>query len=493
MLSKLVSSGLAFVGLLFITRYLGAEVLGTISWTFALVATFNVISDLGLNSAHIKRVSEGRDINDCVSTFIVSKLLLTGLMVVFVVSSVLVWTNVLGGPLNETSMELIGLFILYVVFFDIAQIAVMTYNARMEIAKSQISAMMEVLIRVPLVVFVSINRMSDVALAYTYVLAGLGLAVFALLLLLRESIEWKRPTLFRAYIAFAIPISTILIMTTLANNIDKLFIGGFWSAELVGYYTGSKSLLMIFAIFGTAAATLAFPAFSKMHSEGNMDLVRRGTLEAEKYVSMFTLPIVTVIVLFPTGVATVLLGGGFAQSGESLQFLAISAFFTLLIGIYSSQIYAINRQDLTAKLTFVSLVIMLVLMFILVPSSLGDIELPGLADRGAAIANMIYFATMFVSFRFLIARLTGTTFRWKLLTHVVAAILCGVVITMLTGYWPLSNWASLVGYGLISVAIFFPTLWILKEFSSSDMKYLLRAVDPRQMGEYIVSEFKKKK
>jgi O-antigen/teichoic acid export membrane protein len=492
MLSKLVSSGLAFVGLLFITRYLGAEVLGTISWTLALIATFNVISDLGLNSAHIKRVSEGKDINDCVSTFIVSKLLLTSLMVVSVIASVLVWTNVLGQPLTETSMSLIGLFILSIVFFDIAQIATVTYNARMEIAKSQISSVIEILVRVPLIVFVAINRMSDIALAYAYVLGALGFAIVALFLLSRERIEWKRPTLFRSYMAFAIPISTILIMGALANNIDKLLIGGFWNAELVGYYTGSKSLLMIFAIFGTAAATLAFPAFSKMHSEGNMDMVRRGTLEAEKYVSMFTLPIIAVIVLFPTGVATVLLGGGFAQSGDSLRFLAISTFFTLLIGIYSSQIYAINRQELTAKLTFVSLVILLILLIILVPSSLGGIELPGLADMGAAIANMTYFAIMFVSFRYLIARLTGTAFRWKLLTHLIAAILCGIGVTILSNYWPLDDWISLIGYGIISMAIFFPTLWLLRELKSSDVRYLLRAVDPRQMGDYIISEFKKK-
>ncbi|MHA1288478.1 MAG: oligosaccharide flippase family protein [Candidatus Thorarchaeota archaeon] len=493
MLSRLFSAGLTFIGLFFITRYLGAEIYGTIAWTMALVATFNCVSDLGLNAAHIKRVSEGKNINDCLSTFVVGKLLLTALMVVFVISSLTIWTMVLGNPLTETSTNIVLLFVLFYVFYDIATIATVTFDARLETAKSQLALLINPLVRVPLVVFISLNGLQDIHLAYAYVLAGTGFAIASMLLLSREKISWKRPTLFRSYMIFAIPIATVIIMGAISGNIDKLLIGIFWNVESVGYYSASQQILILFSVVGVAVSTLAFPAFSKLHSEGDIRAVRAGTLEAERYISMIALPAITVIVLFPTEVARVLLGGGFAESGGPMRFLAISIFFSLLNGVYLSQIYAVNRPDLTAKLFFISLIVNIFFLMILVPSSFAGLELFGLAATGAAIANMLYFATMFISFRFVTGRLTGTGFNSRLLLHLVAAALSGIVILVLSSFWILDGWIALFSYGLISFAVFSFALFILRELKRSDLEYLLRVINPKEMMNYIFSELKGKK
>jgi len=493
MLSRLFSAGLTFIGLFFITRYLGAEIYGTIAWTMALVATFNCVSDLGLNAAHVKRVSEGNDISDCLSTFVVGKLLLTGLMVVFTISSLAIWTTVLGNSLTESSTNIVLLLILFYAFYDIATIATVTFDARLETAKSQLTLLMDPLVRVPLIVFISLNRLQDIHLAYAYVLAGTGFAIVSMLLLSRENISWKRPTLFRSYLTFAIPIATIIIMGAISGNIDKLLIGIFWNVKSVGYYSASQQILALFGVVGTAVSTLAFPAFSKLHSEGDIKAVRAGTLEAERYISMIALPAITVIILFPTEVAKVLLGGGFAESGGPIRFLAVSTFFNLLNGVYLSQIYAVNRPDLTAKLVFVSLIINVFFLLILVPSSFSGYELFGLAATGAAIANMLCFATMFISFRFVTVRLTGTGFNSRLLLHLVAAALSGIVVLVLSNFWILDGWIALISYGLVSFAVFSCALFILRELRRSDLEYLLRVINPKEMKKYIFSELKGKK
>jgi O-antigen/teichoic acid export membrane protein len=88
---------------LLMTRYLGAELYETIAWTFAFLATFNSIADLGFGSAHIKRVSEGYDFSGCVSTFAYVKGLLTVAMILVVVLSVGVWSVISEHPFSGSS------------------------------------------------------------------------------------------------------------------------------------------------------------------------------------------------------------------------------------------------------------------------------------------------------------------------------------------------------------------------------------------------------
>ena len=46
----------------FVARYMGPEPLGLISFGTAYVTLFLIISNLGFDTAHVKRVSEGKDL-----------------------------------------------------------------------------------------------------------------------------------------------------------------------------------------------------------------------------------------------------------------------------------------------------------------------------------------------------------------------------------------------------------------------------------------------
>ena len=76
------------------TNYLGKDVYGNIAWVLATIGTLNTVSDLGFGSAHVKRVSEGQDENDCFSTYFVIKSSLTAFMVVFTFVALIVWNDI---------------------------------------------------------------------------------------------------------------------------------------------------------------------------------------------------------------------------------------------------------------------------------------------------------------------------------------------------------------------------------------------------------------
>ncbi|MEI8191773.1 MAG: oligosaccharide flippase family protein, partial [candidate division NC10 bacterium] len=57
--SLLASLVLQLAGMLVIARLYAPEVYGTLSFIISFVLIFDCIANLGLNNAHIKRVSEG--------------------------------------------------------------------------------------------------------------------------------------------------------------------------------------------------------------------------------------------------------------------------------------------------------------------------------------------------------------------------------------------------------------------------------------------------
>ena len=492
-ISMVITSLMAFVGLYAMTNYLGKDVYGNLAWILATLATLNSVADLGFGSAHIKRVSEGMDEDDCISTYMVIKLILTVFMVLFVFTSLLVWTNLLGGSISPSAWNIVFLFVLYYIMYDIANVAIQTFTARMETAKAQLLGLVDPFIRIPLIVFISINHMSINELAYAYVFAALGVLTVALLLFRRDQFHWKRPTLFKTYIKFALPIALITIAGAITYNLDKILIGYFDSPGNVAYYSSSQVLLGAVAVIGAAVATLTFPSFSKLHSKGDTESIRRLTHQAERYISMIGIPIATLIILFPTEVCVALFGGQFAPAGDTMRFLAISMTFSLLNTVYSSQIMGVNRPDITAKIILATFFMNVVLLLIFVPDQLFGMKMLGLSYTGAAIVTAMTSLAVFLSVRIIVKELTGTTSNPRILRHILSGVVAGATTLLLDQVFPFAGLIGILVFGTVTLAVFFGIMTALKEFSRADIDYFLDLINPRKMYSYMGNEMKNKR
>jgi len=67
------------VGLI-VARIVGPSVIGTVAFGLAYVSIFLFLTDLGMPTAHIKLITEGKNEGDCIRTFSVIK---TGLILLF--------------------------------------------------------------------------------------------------------------------------------------------------------------------------------------------------------------------------------------------------------------------------------------------------------------------------------------------------------------------------------------------------------------------------
>ena len=492
-ISTIVAAILSFVGLLAMTNYLGKDVYGNISLVLATVATLNIVSDLGFQAAHIKRVSEGQDENDCISTYFVTKLVLTSIMVVFVFVSIFAWNTITNSVMSPETWNLVILFVLYYAMYDVAYVVIYTYNARMETTKSQLILLTDPLVRVPLIIFVSINHLTSTELAYAYVFAALGVLLVSAFLLKRGSFRWKKPTMFRSYLKFALPLSLIAIAGAVNLNLDKMLIGYFDTPGDVAYYSSSQTFVRTFSIIGTAVAALAFPSFSMLHSKGDIAGIRRVTHAAERYISMIGTPIVTLFIVFPTEICVTVFGSQFAPAGDVMRFLAIWLWLTLLNQVYNSQILGVNRPDISAKRTMGAFILNVILLFVFVPNELFGVKMLGMSYTGAAIATAITAIVLFVSVRLVLVKLTGTGSNPRILKHILAGAVAGAAIASLGTEYHFSGIIALIIFGAVTMVVFFAVLAVLKEFTKADVVYFTDLFNPKKMFSYMGEEMKNKR
>jgi len=236
-ITQLLNGLLGYIGLKFIAIYLEPWEYGVIGFAYGFVALFSIFGNLGFDAAHIKRVSEGKDLEKCIATFAATKLALAGVMASVVIGSVAVWKYVLGRgfetPFHESAVYIM---LAYFVLVTITQTMVSTFNARKEIARSQLPYFLYNLARVIATIFVAFYGFGALALAYTYLFGEIF--HFALALFFFKGYSVGRPSLeyFKDYTKFAFPMAIASASYILMTNIDKVFIQLFWSATQVGEY-----------------------------------------------------------------------------------------------------------------------------------------------------------------------------------------------------------------------------------------------------------------
>jgi O-antigen/teichoic acid export membrane protein len=493
MIAKGVSAILSIAGLILMTRYLGAEQYGTIAWTLAFLATFNSIADLGFGSAHVKRVSEGQDLNACISTFAYVKGLLTLAMAVFVICTIGVWSLFSEHPLSGDSVRIMLVLLVYQILSDLTAIATTTFDARVQTAKSQLISICDPLTRLPLLIFVLTNGMGAISVSLAFLAGGMVAICAAVFQISREHIVWQKPKLIHTYAKWAIPMVAVIVADAILNQLSTTMIGFFWPKTDVAYYSSSLALLAYLGILGSSVMVLLFPTFSKLWNEGNLDAIRRASRQGERYLSLISLPILTTIIVFPNQIAWLFFGDAFTSAGKILPYLAVATYIALLNLTASAQVLGMNRVDLYVKWIYLNLVLGVILLLILVPKSLLGIHTLGLSYRGAAYASLISAFVGFGIARWFTYSLTGAKLNPSILKHVLAALGIGIVMFYMGTVFHVTHWFEAAVYLLISLGGFLGILYCLREFTAQDLHFFLDTLNLRKMRHYVTTELSHKK
>ena len=494
-LIQLLNGLLGYIALKFIALYMDPWEYGVVGFAYGFVALFSMFGVLGFDQAHIKRVSEGKDLGTCIATFAATKLFLAGLLASIVIGSIAIWKYIVGrgfeSPLHEKAVYIL---LAYFVLLTLAQTFISTFNARKESAKAQIPLLAYTLARVVATIYVAYNGLGPIALAYTYLIGEVF--HFLLAFLFFKGYPVARPSLayFKNYLSFAIPMAFAVFSWTIMTNIDKVFIQLFWSAQQVGEYFAVFNLSRFMLLFSSAVGILLLPTISSYHSERNMSKIKEIVLKAERYLSMVTFPIVTLLIVLAYPLIHILLSDKYLPALSVLQILPIFVLLEILSRPYTQQLSGMNLPHLDRNRVVIMMVVNVFLNLILIPKdiqSLG-IKLAGLGAEGAAIATVIAYAIGLIYIRLVAWKLTGVKGNYRIVFHIVAAVSTGLVLRFIKDVIYIARWYELLGVSLLGVAIYFAILFIMREFTKEDFDLFMDTLNVKKMLIYIKEEIKGK-
>ena len=525
-ITQFLTRSLGWVGLVVLAKLWGGfapEALGVIGFAMSFVGVFYIVADLGFSQAHVKRISEGKDLGTCIGTFFTIKMILTSAMATIVLFAMFLLENVLHQGFHDaTKQSVVFIFLIYYVLLSIQQIASCTFNGKGEIAKMQITSIFENIVKVPLMILVALagvglvgispvidwpsflypfqqflasHPIGSYAMAYVF---GMVTTVIIGFWFLRKN-PWKKPDreLGKSYLSFAMPMFLFSIISTISGNIDKLMIGYFWTATEVGYYFSVQQILQIISVISVAFSTVLFPEFSVYNVKKDFEKINKTIRAAERYISMLIIPPAVIIIIFVNQVISIMLNSAFLPAAQTFVVLTIYASLASLMAPYYSLIAGLNRPGIYAKIGLGIGLINIALNFLFIPQwgLLSPLGING--PTGAAVAMVLSILVGFIWIRFSAKKLTGIHL---LQTHTPRHIIAGVVMGLFlylfafhTAFFSAIHWYHLLFFTGLGLAIYLGVLFVLREFTKKDLHFFLDLLQPKKMLSYIKSELKERK
>ena len=491
-MNNVLAALLGYVAMFFVIRYMGKEAFGIVSFGISFAGLFSFIANLGFDSAHTKRISEGKDLGKCNGTYFSIKLLLIALFLFVVFLSIYIWKNVLGnGFESQIHEKVIYVSATYWAMFSLLLGFMATFNGKREIARAQTIRFFNDVTRNALLIIVALFFSGVLALSGAY-LAGTLVALISAIFLFR-GMPVKRPdwNYLSSYTRFALPLAIASSMVIVASNTDVVMIQWFWNSSDVADYSASKKIALSLTMISMAVGAALYPALSAYHSKKDMKALRDTTVLAERYLSLYTLPVAFFILVFPEKIL-MLISRSLISSVPTLRTLTLLYTLIVLNYPYNNMIAAMDRTPIIGKINILRALLNIGLNLVFIPVSFMGITMLGMGAFGAAVATFIAFLVTTISLRWAAYDLTGAVADRRILKHLSAALLTSLLFYALDTSW-LVRWYSVGLLALMFAWVYLAILYILKEFTKDDFDMLFDAIHPGRMARYIVNEIKGKK
>jgi len=309
-MTKLIDGGLGYLGLFFIARYMSPSDYGIISFAMGFVTLFTIFCALGFPSAHIKRVSEGKNLGRCIGTYLSIRAVLLLIATIILFGSLFIWTSVMNRGF-ETSDHLTAIYIMvgFWIVKELTDSFSATFRARKEIARNQVPFVINSIVRTAAIIYVALSGLGALALAWTYVFGEIAQFIVVLLFFRRYPIKKPTKAYIKNYSVFAFPLMLVATSNVIMHNIDKVMIQLFWNAADVGYYFAAYRLSNFITLFTQAIGMLIFPTYSALHKAGKLLQIKKLTFDSERHLSLIVFPMIFGLIILAEPTAFILLSG----------------------------------------------------------------------------------------------------------------------------------------------------------------------------------------
>ncbi len=218
-------------------------------------------------------------------------------------------------------------------------------------------------------------------LALTFDIWKIKLFEFKILLNLR---------LGRELILFSLPLLFVGILDFVMTWADTLMLGYFKSSEVVGIYNAASPLARLIPVFLGSAAVVYSPIATSLYAQGKVREMGRVYQILTKWIFLLTLPIFSVMFLFPEATVKFFFGEKYVSSAPVLQILALGFMFHTFLGLNGLSLVVIGQPKLNMIGDTFAVISNVVLNILLIPKY-------GMVGAGVATAVSYFVANVFRS------------------------------------------------------------------------------------------------
>jgi len=442
---------------------------------------------MGLPQAHIKRISEGKDIGRCNGTFFSLRLALTGVMVVVTFLSIFAWKYVLHrgfeSPIQENAVYVM---LAYFVVLLLAKNFTLTYRAKTEIALAQFPFFIEAITRTAATAVFVLLGYDVLWIIYTYVVGGLAFFLSSIYFF-REPVGKPSREYTSIYLKFAIPLSIVAVSYILMTNIDKVLIQLFWGYDQGADYFSVVRIARYINNITVAFGMLLLPTMSAMYAKNKIEEMDTTVFQAERYMSMIIMPAVFLLIFLAKPILYILLSKEFYTAIPIMQVLPLFALFDALEKPYQTRLLGMDLPNFARNRMLLMVAINVVLNIISV-----GINLLGLAGTGAAIATAIAYFVGLLYTRIVIYRMDRIGFNFAVAKHAIAAVTMGAAVSYINKFYVVGRWYDLAAISIAGLAIYVGILIVMREFKKEDFELFMDTLNVKKMLGYIKEEMKGK-
>jgi O-antigen/teichoic acid export membrane protein len=466
-----------------VARVAGASVLGTVSFGLAYVSMFVFIANLGLGSAHIKLVSEGRDEAACNGTFIRIQTLLVGVFFIFVLGLFLFQKYIFRYQFESTVHEKVILITLVAVTLSrVIFIFKTSFMSKTQQAKQDIPAFIELLIFQSLRLMVVLLGYKALAIAFTRLVAVI-LILPVYFFLFRNVIVGKFDRkLAKQYFLISFPVMIMSFTDSFIKSADRVLLQYLTNSAELGYYVAGFKIGSFILMIGASVGLLFFPTFSKAIAEKNFDRINFIIRKYEKFSLAFVFPIAVILSIYSDLIVRVILGIEYLKTIPVLSIINISAFIYIFFTPYGNVLTGKGLFKLVAKIHLAYLVFFLFISFIFVSPVILNLGSTGLAV--ALLLSNLFLGCLFVLFNQIRIKKLVILTHWPLM---VFGIVCSII-----ALWIYQNFQLTLFEKIIFAAIYFVVYWglgtLFRLISSQNWSMLLELVNVKKMVKYVKSE-----
>lgn len=267
----------------------------------------------------------------------------------------------------------------------------------------------------------------------------------------------------KGLIVFSIPLMLTGILGFVMTWADTLMLGYYKGSEVVGIYNAAVPIARLLPIFLNSAGFLYAPIASQLYAQGKLGELKRVYQILTKWVFLLTLPIFSVMFLFPEASINFFFGARYVSASRALQILSLGFMFHTFLGLNGMSLLVAGESSFIMIANLVSALFNVVLNASLIP-------VYGIEGAAIATATSYFLGNVLNSLR-LYQKTKIHPFSWNYVKPLIISFILLGLIRSLNLKVP-SIWHA-VPVLVVFLGVYFFLILISRSIDKEDVELLL--------------------